>query len=451
MGIAAADRLIEKDCQLIARLRTELFAEKTVTDFRVKAGHFSRRPILTLQLVVILILRGHQMSQQNALNKVFRELELLDQLPTGAAYCQARQKLRPDLFVHLNSVTVEEFTRLSEEDGTLQSWHERRMLGADGTRLNMPDTEALREAFTVTTNGPEKVERVQGFGMVLYDLLHDVAVGAHLGPIAGEPELLITELWPSTREGDVIALDRAYVSYALIALAIKQGRDLIIRCRGGQSFKAVDEFRESNETQRFVTLNCPTKDKTRRFVRREGLRQSIRVRLLRFELPSGETEILMTTLCDSEEYPAEEIYEAYGWRWREESYFDRVKNIFDIERFSGMSVRAVEQDFYGVLFLATLESTLAQSAQSALDEAGKGKELKLRPQVNRAVSYVALLDYAVQLLADPEIPLEDVVAQLHRLLQTNPKRHPPKRKVERPPRSPARSLYNLRYRKRITA
>src|SRR3954447_10035905 len=324
MGVAA-DKLIEKDVQLIARLRTELFAEKTVTDFRVKAGHFSRRPILTLQLVVILILRGHQMSQQNALNRVFRQLDLLDELPTGAAYCQARQKLRPELFIHLNKVTVEEFTRLSEEDGTLQNWHERRMLGADGTRLNMPDTQALREAFTVITNGQEKksgCERVQGFGMLLYDLLHDVAVGAHLGPIAGEPEVLIRELWPYTREGDVIALDRAYVSYGLIALAVEKGRDLIIRCRGGQSFKAVDEFRESNETQRFVTLNCPTKDKTRRFVRREGLRQSIRVRLLRFELASGETEILMTTLCDSEEYPGEEIYEAYGWRWREESYFD---------------------------------------------------------------------------------------------------------------------------------
>ncbi|HZS09376.1 MAG TPA: hypothetical protein VFD58_31375 [Blastocatellia bacterium] len=49
------------------------------------------------------------MSQQNALNKFFRELDQLDQLVTASAYCQARQKLRPELFAHLTRVTCDEY------------------------------------------------------------------------------------------------------------------------------------------------------------------------------------------------------------------------------------------------------------------------------------------------------------------------------------------------------
>lgn len=65
--------------------------------------------MLTLPRVATLILRGHKVSQQNALNKFFRELDQLDQLVTASAYCQARQKLRPELFAHLTRVTCDEY------------------------------------------------------------------------------------------------------------------------------------------------------------------------------------------------------------------------------------------------------------------------------------------------------------------------------------------------------
>jgi hypothetical protein len=45
----------------------------------------------------------------------------------------------------------------------------------------------------------------------------------------------------------------------------------------------------------------------------------------------------------------------YGWREGGETYYDRLKNIFEVERFSGRSVLSIEQDFYGVIFLATLQ------------------------------------------------------------------------------------------------
>jgi hypothetical protein len=353
--------------------------------------------------------------------------------------------------VHLNALTVREFTALSQADGSLRTWHGRRLLGGDGTKLNLPDTPTLRQAFSVVGNQHGAAgECVQGLALVRYDLLHDLGLAAYLGPLAHEPDVLLQQVWSATQAEDVLVLDRNFADYAFIAWAVAHGRDLIIRCPQS-SFGVVNAFWASAETDQVVTLHCSAKGSTRAFVKEHGLPLQVTVRLLKFTLESGETEVLLTTLCDQQRYPRAEFYQVYGWRWRQETYYDRVKNIFELERFSGLSPPAIQQDFHGVLFRATLESTLAQSAQAALNARAQKRGLQITPQVNRAVSYVSLLDHTVDLLANPAVELETVVAELHRLLQTNPKRHPPGRKFARPPRSPSRSLRHQRYRKRLTA
>lgn len=225
-------------------------------------------------------------------------------------------------------------------------------------------------------------------------------------------------------------------------------RQLLIRCQSN-SFGIVEDFLASAERDRVVSLQCSNRQRTKAAVTALSLPEQVTVRLLKFTLPTGDTEVLLTTLCAQRTYPREEFYQVYGWRWHQETYDDRIKNIFEVERFSGLSQLAIAQDFYGVIFLATLESALAQSAQSALTAGAHRRVAKAQPQLNRAVSYVSLLDTVVTLLADAQRPLEEVVAQLHRLFQTNPKYNAPGRKFDRPTRSPSRSLRNQRYRKRI--
>ena len=443
--------IVKKDCRIVARLRAELQAQTTQQQFRRAVGAFSRQPTLTFARVATLILRGHQVSQQNAVNKFFRELGVPELSVTGAAYCQARQKLKPELFVHLNDCVVADFTALSQADQTWRDWHGHRLLGGDGTKLNLPDTPALRAAYSVVGNQHGAAgETVQGLAVVVYDLLNDLGVAAHLGKLAHEPDVLMQQLSAVTTTDDVFVLDRNFTDYALLAWGVQQGRGLIVRCPRA-SFKVVNDFWESDLTDQIVTLHCSTRQTTRAEVKAQGLPEVITVRLLKFTLTTGETEVLLTTLCDQQRYPSAEFYEVYGWRWRQETYYDRVKNIFELERFSGLTPLAIAQDFHGVLFLATLESTLAQSAQTALTAHAAAGTARVPPRVNRAVSYVSLLDHTVALLVDPQRSLEEVVAQLHRLLQTNPKYNAAGRKFDRPARSPSRSLRHQRYRKRLTS
>lgn len=386
------------------------------------------------------------MSQQNALNKIFRELDQLEVVPTASAYCQARQKLKPELFVRLNQRVVDDFYRLYEAHGGVKRWRGRRLLGADGTTLNLPDTKSLREAFTVHSNQHE--EFVQATVVVLHDLLNDIGLKASLGPSNGEKKPLLEELWESTSESDLLVLDRNFGDYSIVAWSVATSRDVVIRCRR-RSFSVVEEFWESNEIEANVTLNVSQSADTRRFVREHRLPESVEVRLLKFKLPTGETEVLLTTLCDRQQYPREEFYTVYGFRWKVETFYDRIKNIFEVERFSGTTEHVIRQDFYGVIFLSTLESVLSKSDQKILN--ARKKRNKTKAKVNRAVSYVSLVDEAVALLLDDQVDPLLTLGRLHRLFQKSPTSQRAGRNYDRPKLKHSRKLRHHRYRKRLLA
>jgi len=429
-------------------LRDELQAEKTRVNYRVNPADFTRTRVLTLPTVALSILRGHKVSQQNALNKVFRELDQLEAVPTASAYCQARQKLKPELFAYLNQMVVEDFYRLYEASGAVKRWHGRRLLGADGTTLNLPDTESLREAFTVHRNQHE--EFVQATAVVLHDLLNDLGLKASLGPVSGEKRPLLEQLWEATSASDILVLDRNFGDYSIVAWSVLTRRDVIIRCRRN-SFSVVEEFWQSSQREAIVTLNVSQFAETKRFVREHHLPESVRVRLLKFRLSSGETEVLLTTLCDQQQYPRAEFYTVYGWRWSDETYYDRIKNIFEVERFSGESERVIKQDFFGVLFLSTLETVLTKRDQQDLSERDEARQTQTPAKVNRAVSYVSLVDEAVGLLLDARVHPEDALDRLHQLFQKNPTRHRAGRKYDRPKLKHSRKLRYHRYSKRLLA
>lgn len=415
--------------------------------FRRHPTDFTRQRCLSLPRLAGLMLRGHKVSQQNALNKVFRELDALDELPTASAYCQARQKLDPALFVHLNQQTVEDFYTLSADDGSLYRWHGHRVLGADGTTLNLPDTPATRQTFSVVSN--QHIAYVQATAVVLYDLGNDLGLAASLGPVSGEKRPLFHTLWAATQPGDVLVLDRNFADYELIAQAVQRGRHVVIRCP--RQFKQVKAFWDSPAQEQLVDLAAPDAAGLRELVRHGVLPPTVRVRLLKFQLPSGETEVLLTDLCDPDAYPAADFYPLYGRRWGQETYYDRFKHLFEVERWSGQSVLTIQQDFYGVFFLTTLDSVLAQSAQTALAQRDQQRQPETQAQVNRAVSYVALVDHVVGLLLDPRLSPEQTLAHLHQLLQTNPTRRRPGRRVKRAPPKYSRRVRHLLYRKRLAA
>lgn len=403
--------------------------------------------------LVVLILSGHKLSLQNALNKFFRVLGKVFKVPTGSAYYQSRQKIKAEVFVALNERVNKDFYALYGAEQKVQRWHGHRLIGSDGSYLNLPDTAQLRKAFSVHRNQHkgEQAASVQALGMVLYDLLNDIGLrGALAASHTVEKNLLFDQLWDVLETDDVLVLDRKSADYSIIGQAVRDQLAVIVRCPR-QSFKAVMEFFQSSERERWVDLTVPQSVRTQKYVKEHQLPAQIRVRLLKFKLASGEQEVLLTTLIDQKKYPRKEFYKVYGWRWRDETYYDRIKNIFEVERFSGLSEESIKQDFYGVIFLATLESVLSRETEAEMQLMAAERGARTLPQVNHAVSYVALVGEVARLLLDPTTSVKDTLRELKHLFQQTPTRVRKGRKYERKKPNHANQLRYQRYKKRVIA
>ncbi|MCA1617067.1 MAG: IS4 family transposase [Acidobacteria bacterium] len=421
--------------------------------YRKAAEDFTRDRLLPFGSVVVLMLSGKKVSLQNALNKFFTAIGKVFAVPSASAYCQAKQKVQAEVFVHLNQSVTQDFYRLYGAEDQVTRWHGHRLVGADGTYLNLPDTKELRQAFSVHRNQhtEEKSEQVQALGLVLYDLLNDLGLRAALAPShSAEKSLLFNQLWSELQIGDVLVLDRQSADYTIIAQALRDKLDVVIRCPR-QSFKPVMEFFKSRDKERLVSLSVPQHVRTQKYVQANHLPETVEVRLLKFKLESGEDEVLLTTLCDQKKYPSKEFFKVYGFRWRDETFYDRIKNIFELERFSGLSEESIKQDFYGVIFLASLESVLSRETEIGMQEAAAERETKTVPQVNHAISYVALVGQVASLLADPTAAVEETLRELKHLFRTNPTRVRKGRKYERKKPTHARKLRYHRYTKRVLA
>jgi hypothetical protein len=353
-----------------------------------------------------------------------------------------------DGFQHLNDVVTDDFYRLFRADGEVKRWQGRRLLGIDGSVFNVPDTPETRQCYSVQSNQYPDGARVQALGSVCYDLLNHVALSAGLGKKQAEKQFIFTRHLSGTDVGDLIVLDRAYADYSVMALLQAHRRDFVIRLPR-RSFRTVAPFWTSPERDQIVTLTLPRGQ--HRFVTTQDLAPSLQVRLIKVDLPSGDQEVLATSLLDGRAYPYAEIQRLYALRWGVETYYDRVKNIFEVERFSGRSVLSIEQDFYGVIFLATFESVLSKEAEAELAQESAAHHCKYEARVNRTISYLALVDHTVALLLDPQVTLADTIATLHQLFKTNPTRSRPGRQVPRKTQSRARQVWFLRYAKRLLA
>lgn len=177
--------------------------------FRVKAPDFTRQRVLSWQIVVVMMLRGQKVSLQTAVNKFFSAVGKVWRVVTASAYSQARQKVQPEVFVHLPAVACEEYYTRYGAEGEVGGWHGHRLLGGEGSYFNLPDTEETRREFSVPTNQYAGGEQVQAVASVLDDLPNDLGLSAALGPKPAEKNLLFAHHWAATQAGDVLVCDRA--------------------------------------------------------------------------------------------------------------------------------------------------------------------------------------------------------------------------------------------------
>ena len=369
------------------------------------------------------------------LNQVYVELDMLEKLPSASAYCHARKKIKPELFKELNNSVVNNFYRLYDA----KTFKGNRVLSVDCSCINLPNESEIIKKYG--TQRGAYFEQAEAFGSFLYDSLNEITINTELARKKAEKEFIFNDHIKYLKNGDILLLDRCYSDYSVLAFAISKNINFVIRFPISGRFKALNDFMVSEENEIILDIGLTSNQKG--FVLANGLPEKVTLRFVKIDIGGDEPELLCTNMFD---ISVDELKWLYHQRWGIETYFDRLKNFFEIERFSSKSVSGIEQDFFGIVLLTNLETVLIQDAQEEVTT--KTSKRKNRYKVNRSISYATILDYLVFLFLNND---DYVYDKINLLLETNPVIIRPGRSFPRKKMTPSQKLrYNL-YQKRIRA
>jgi len=309
---------------------------------RVQPEDFTRQRQLTFPVVMLFILQKTVKSIQRHLHEFLDELAGggIFEPVTASAWTHARAKLKHTAFMELNAQAVLPWIYGAEQSQKIKRWCGHRLLGVDSSLVRLPDSEELRCQFSpvqVTNHlGATGTGYAEARMSVLYDLLNRVGLDGRLEPSSvGEVDLAIEQM-AQAQPGDVLINDRGFTGYRYLAWHQRLGLDYIARCSSG-SFAAAQEMFRMNRAGRSKVVKLFVSSQEKAELRGLGLPLELTVRFVSVRLPTGELEVLATSLLDESLYPAEGFLEVYHWRWNHETFYGVIKGRLDLENFSGQT------------------------------------------------------------------------------------------------------------------
>jgi hypothetical protein len=252
-------------------------------------------------------------------------------------------------------------------------WHGYQIFAVDGSDIALPKMPALLEAFGGTgRNANSPTAKIS----LLYDMLNDFIVDAAIGKagaserdFALEHVRKLRDICPDVKK--LLIFDRGYPSAALIHELEAQGLHFLMRVKSKWNCD-VDEAAAADS---LIELGKTT------------------IRAVKFQLPSGETEMLVTNLFTLavEEFPA-----LYFKRWPIETKYDIVKNKLALENFTGYSENVILQDFWAVMYLTNLAAVAKDeaNAQAQKERGGKNNKYTYVQNMNQVIA--SLKDHLVK-------------------------------------------------------
>ena len=151
-----------------------------------------------------------------------------------------------------------------------------------------------------------------------------------------------------------------------------------------------------------------------------------KVRIIKVELEK-ETEILLTNLYEEPIYPREIFKDLYFKRWGIETNYDVVKNILEIENFSGYSEEIILQDIYSTMFLKNYQSLLKEELEEELEN--RYRTRKHKSKINTSISLGELNRNILDIFLEKEP--EEIINKLKIIFLSNVISKIPNRKEQR--------------------
>ena len=352
-----------------------------LSHFRVSPTAFIRSRKLPFKSLVLLIAKLCKKTLSVEIENFFAE----SQQPAAcsvSAFVQQRIKLKAVFFSFWNNFLCNTWYRLNTN--AVKRWKGYRVVAADGSNVTLVNNAALSKHFGGQRNQQSFFTVAKTF--YYYDVLNELIVLPKISPYRYGELNMVYDLVEKTQEDMLLIYDRNFSNYKVIALHLWQEKERKFIIRAKDTLCVIKDFVDSGAASAIVQW-APTVSAI------EGLQKSgylinkntsLKVRLVRVDI-EGCTEVLITNLWEEEGHPVSQFKELYFMRWGIETNISLQKNIMQLESFSGLSVAAVEQDFYATVFMANLHAVLIKDAQQTIESIVSKRKYPMK--INRNKSF----------------------------------------------------------------
>ncbi len=402
-----AYNLLSKTCaNIIEYIQKIIFSQDFIERHRNQKSDFSRNiklPLSTLILYFCNLIKSSYQPELNKFSKILSGAVVAQNVVSKAALCKARKKLKSEAFVELNTKTVQYFN----EHANPLTWNGFSLKAVDGSTVKLPNFPGIVEHFGTwhpRLGEPLPMARI----FQLFDPLNGITHHALIAPKSTGERELAAKHFEHPNERDLVLLDRGYPAFWLFMLILFYKANFCSRI-SFKKWKIIRQFMKSGRREQVIMLPIPATS----IAACKNLQldtHPIRLRLVRVELDSGESEVLITSLIDTEKYPHQLFAELYHDRWPIEEDYKVMKCRIEVENFSGKSPLSVYQDFHAAELSKNITAILVTSARKKVASATAPRTILYKSNFTQALS--TMRDTIVVLLQGSRKTILKIISDL---------------------------------------
>jgi hypothetical protein len=324
----------------------QLITESRLAAILAQTGRASGRIRRLPAESVIWLVIAMALFAADSIPKVWRRLHpgRDESEPDDSAFTQARKRLGVAPLRHLFLQVARPMATHQTRGAFYGGW---RLMGIDGTTLDLPDTPANARTFGRPRGPRADAAFPQVRLLALCELGTHAVCGLAIKPIRHGETSMLGPLLEDLGPGMLLVWDRGFFGFELIDSVCARGAHLLARAKGNTVLVPLRHLADASYLARIY----PTQADRRRDTRG----RDVRVIEYTHDDPNrpgvGQRHRLITDLLNPEDLPALEAPLAYHERWEQELAFDEIKT-----HLSGRAVAirsktpaGVVQEIYGLM------------------------------------------------------------------------------------------------------
>jgi hypothetical protein len=293
-----------------------------------QTGRVNRRACQLTYEVTLWIVLAMAVLTDLPIRQVFkhaRRLRVGEQTPCRSSFCEARKRLG---VAPVRQLFLEVVRPLAQPDTPGTFYKGLRMVGIDGTLLDVPDAAANARIFGRPTGGRGDGAFPQIRKLSLVELGTHAEIALVIKPCRRGEISMVDGVLRHLQPGMLLLWDRNFFSYQLWKTLVSRGIQILARVKCHLVLKPIKSLPDGSYLAKIYRNDGD----------RRKDRNGIVVRVIRYTLNDpqrvghGEEHVLLTTLLDAETYPALELIWLYHERWEQELVFDEQKTHQDPRR-----------------------------------------------------------------------------------------------------------------------